>query len=215
MKFRQFIESDSDKIHPLQKWHQEYQFVRNQELRNRTYRIGIRPSLPSDNLAKQINTPYVALVAELKGSSVGRYGYGDVEEMPAKSPFLNAAWEFFIDAEQENTLRGLTAFIVDKSGGSYHEKWATLLFYVIISESLIDERLKIYKIDSSYAKYISKFFKFEGLRSLVDMMEKDHPDIPHPNKSGESRDAYWKRLLGDLKSSDPTGYDPNDNYWKK
>jgi len=196
-------------MHPLQKW-------KNDNFTS----AGLRRDLDPD-----LEVPYpgeyeVVHVASLEGDTFGVRAFGAQNDIPAEDPYKVANWYFFIGQQENNLLLGLPAYIRNGSGGSFHERWVRLRFYVLVPD---DPKYHSLKTQSTIDQNLDtwggtglKFFRYQGLRSLVDMVEKDHPQVPHPVKHGEDREQYWQRLIGQYKKPTQYGdYDSSDRYWQK
>jgi len=133
-----------------------------------------------------------------------------------------------IDANTERKLVGQTAFVVDKSGGSFHERWGRMYVYVIVTDLVSNpyyddetpeaERLNYNSFPDNEYKNIVKFFKFQSAKQAAEILEELEPRISFPVQPGEDRDTYWQRVMksvGTETPPDPTGYNSSDDYYKK
>jgi len=234
MDFKLWLESEE--THPFEKWHKDYTdaLEREKKMRRGNQFMGVqpRPTGPgnSDELRKQQerNSIYVVRVIHIDAYTSGLHGYGDQQDVPASDPFDGAEPEIGIDAKTERRLVGRTAFICDKSGGSFHERWGKLDAYVIVNDIVdIDyyhddtpkeDQLEYERFSPNDYRHIVKFFKFQSVKQTAEIMEEIEPHISFPVQPDEDREAYWQRVMrsvGNETPPDPSGYNPRDDYYRK
>lgn len=240
MNFKFWLEADE--THPFEAWHKEYEDAKEAERKRRDgfeyrrYRNMPHPPEPKVNTATLLKDPrakdvYVVAVLELDNYTSGMHSWGDQDDVPASDPAHNAKWEVKINAQQEKILSGKTAFIADHSGGSFHERWLKIKVCVIVNDIVNregydydtpdNEKLEWYAFGTGYNNNLSdvvKVFKFQSLKQATEVVEEVEPNLPPPGEEGESREDYWKRIMGSVAQTpppDPTGYNPSDDYYKR
>lgn len=242
MNFKLWLEADE--THPFEIWHKEYQDAREAE---RTYRSDFEyrryrnmpqrpvPKVDSRQLLKDPRTKdvYIVDVLELDNYTSGMHGYGDQDDVAASDPAHGAEWKIEINSMQEKILFGKTAFVVDRSGGSFHERWLRIKVCVIVNDIVNkdgydydtpdNEQLNWYTFgnesysDGNFNKIV-KVFKFQSLKQASEVVEALEPNVTFPVEDGESRDDYWKRVMASVDKTPPTdqsGYNSSDDYYKR
>jgi hypothetical protein len=192
---------ENEDIHPFEKWHKEYMSIHNNDLQAlRNSRIGVAQNVnKSSEMLKKLEKDYtrVVLIAEVDNYTSGTHGSN---ETPADNPFIGARVDIKINNEVALFLRGRTGFILNDSGGSFHERWGRLDAYVIVDEIMNDIQNSDLDIDygtlykTEYRK-IKRFFKFESLQQVVGIMREMEPHLPNPVQGDESSEEYWGRLM--------------------
>jgi len=237
MNFKLWLEADE--THPFEAWHKEYEDSREAERKHwdgfdyRRYRNLPHPPEPKVSTAilrKDPRTKNLSVVdvLTLYNYTSGWHSFGDQSDVPASDPAHGAKWEVKIKAQQEKILSGKTAFVVDSSGGSYHERWLRMKVCVIVNDIVNqegyydtpdDEKLEWYTFSDTYGSSLTdivKVFKFQSLQQAAAVVEELEPNLPPPGEEGESREDYWKRIMGtQTPPPDPTGYNPSDDYYKR
>jgi len=228
MNFKLWLEADE--THPFETWHKEYTDSRDAERKRRSgfeyrrYRNLPHPPEPAvstETLRKdpRVQNLEVVDVLSLYNFSSGAHSWGDEPDIPASDPAHGAEWEILIDGATEKKLIGRPAFVADDSGGSFHERWLNIKVCVIVDELAVNNEIADYYTYPSYkVNHIIKTFRFESLAKTAEIVEELEPNLPPPNKEGESREDYWKRIMGSVDQTpppDPTGYNPSDDYYKR
>ena len=217
--FKQWLESQEEPT-PFEQWHKQYMdSIKSSINRNYIGGIGVEktPKKP-DELLKDPRVSELFKVVEIisiDGFSYGVHAYGDQEDIPAGDPFSNAEIEVLIDGNTERKLIGKNAFVVDESGGSFHERWARMKVYVILDDTIDADGLDFEFFSKSSMRKIVKFFKFQSIKQASEVIEKLEPNLSFPVKDGETRDDYWKRVISSVNPENLDRYNSNDNYYKK
>lgn len=233
MNFKFWLEADE--TNPFEAWHKEYEDSKKAEQerrsgyeyrRHRNLPHPPEPKVSTATLRKDPRTQglYVVDVLSLDNYTSGSHGFGDQGEIQASNPAHGAKWEININAQQEKILFGKTAFVIDGSGGSYHERWLKIKVCVIVNDIVNhsdNENLEWYTFADSYdgkLTDIDKVFKFQSLKHAVEVVGELEPNLPPPGEEGESSEDYWKRIMGSVVQTPPpdsTGYNPSDDYYKR
>jgi len=225
-----FLEAED--MHPFEQWHNEYKNAFAKERQSRQSdprRISSTSPYKTKNMHEdpRAKNLLVVEVISIDGFSSGHRSFGDTPEKSAGNPFINADWTFDLDPKFEKELIGKTGFILDESGGSFHERWGRLKAFVIVNdivdkdnyEDLPDgEKLPYTSLHPNQYLKIEKFFKFEGMVKTAELLKDMQGQLEYPKPSSyDSSHAYWTRLIAKNmppREDDPTGYNPRDDYFK-
>lgn len=161
-------------------------------------------------------------VLEGRGYTSGRHGVSYQDERPAANPMTAARWSVEIKPHQEKLLIGRQAFVIDTSGGSFHEKWCRLDLYVNVGGLVDDETQPETDLNYFTQEFSLKnalVFQFQGVRQAMEEIKKRYEAVA--DRLETDSDTYWTNQIKKTTlpggthrpAKDNTGYNPSDKYY--